>query len=176
MQPSSEERPQAVLRLADRRVSTLSTLWPRTRFGRALLALPGLCGLVAFFGVLWTLGVFRPDFWAEGPLRFNILVMLVQILVALYNVLPALALAALVVFAARDDGRALPVISVCCVLCTGVLVWLVIYLLNNDDAGMLVVFLPPLMAVIMAPFLVAVLVIRYTGRSRAASDRAPANR
>ena len=151
--------------LAERRVSTVSRLWPDTRFGRALLAFPALSGVVAFTGVLWISGVFRPDYWAESPLRFTVLVLLGQILVALYNVLPALALAALVVFAARGGGRALPVVAVCCVLCTGVLVWLVIYLLGHDDAGMLVVFLPLIVSAIMAPFLAAALVIRYVGRA-----------
>jgi hypothetical protein len=162
MEPSSKETPRAGLSTMDVGV-TRSTLWPETRFGRALLAFPALSGLVAFTGVLWISGVFRPDFWAEGPLRFNVMVMLGQILVALYNVLPALALAALVVFTARDGGRALPLVGVCCVLCTTVLVWLVIYLLGHDDAGMLVVFLPLIVAAIMAPFLAAALVIRYVG-------------
>jgi hypothetical protein len=149
----------------------VSALWPTSRLARSLLIFPALSGLVVFAGVLWTTGVFGADFWSEGPLRWNVLVLFGQILVAAYDALPALALAALVLFAARGAGRALPLVAGCCVLCTGVMIALVAYMLSSDGGAMLVVLLPIIVGLLLIPFAAGAALLRR-GQPSAESDLA----
>lgn len=145
---------------------------PATRSpARWLLAFPALSALVTLAVLAYSSGLVDPTTWATpwsrpGGVGEDVVPDLV---LTGYNLLPPLALAALVVVAARRAPRGLSVVVVACVVQTGlVVVSLVSMLLDESStAALLLLFLPVSMLVLLLSFVgLTALVHRLRSRPR----------
>ena len=136
-----------------------------------MLAFPAVSALVTLAVLAFSAGLFDPATWAtpwSRPGGVGEDAVFELVLVG-YNLLPPLALAALVRVAARRAPRGLSVVVVACVVQTGLIVVSLVSMLRDESstAVLLLLFLPVYMLVLLLPFVgLTALVHRLRSRPR----------
>lgn len=155
------------------RRARLQYLVPTGRWGWALMSFPVAAAVFTLGVVVYLTGFLDPDSWSEygemvdefglaETVGDTIMRAVFSVVLAAYNCLPPLGLAALVAQTSRHLPKGMPVVALGCLVYSAATGWLFVDMLTSDSstAGLGMLFFPVLLGGLLIPFAGAIALLR----------------